>query len=157
MAPAASTSTREDRVRQASVARSAGATTASAATMPSSRITGTAMVTVPGMTAPSLRAMPSATTAAKLGGQRGRIGDRSEDLVLHVRRRVGEEHVRDGPAVQRLGDARFEGDAEGVRGLLLLEADRGEAQSPADECRLAGLLDEHREDRVGAPDRAPRS
>ena len=34
-------------------------------------------------------------------------------------------------------------------GLLLVEADGAEAEAAADDGRLAGLLDEHREDRVG--------
>ena len=79
----------------ASVARSAGATTPIAATIPSSRRMGTAMVTVPENDSPSLRATPVGQHGREVAPKRlvrrgvGRLGERPRPGSRPGRRPAG--------------------------------------------------------------------
>ena len=71
-----------------------------AATMPSSRMMGTAMATEPEMNSPALRAMPSLTISREVVAQLPDVGRRerqaggpADDLVEDLGRRVGEQHA----------------------------------------------------------------
>ena len=119
---AASVSKRLVRVRQARSARSGRCQDPSAATIPSSRKTGTAMVTVPEKNSASLRATPSSATRARSRRSLPRLRQGGEDLVLHVRGRVGEQHARQGAGMQRRGCPGLASDAQGLVRLHLVEA-----------------------------------
>ena len=66
--------------------------------------------------------------------------------------RVGQQHVGDRAAIERRGDAGLQRDPQRVGRLLLVEAHGAQAQAPADDRGLAGLLGQHGQDRVGAAD-----
>ncbi len=130
-----------------------------AATMPSSRMMGTAMATDPEMNSPALRAMPSVGDLAEVvaqlpdvGRREGHAGGPADDLVEDLGRRVGEQRPGERPLVERAAVAGAQGHPQRLGGWDLVQADRREADAAADDGRLAGLLGEQPQERVGDPD-----
>ena len=86
--------------------------------MPSSRSTGTAMLTLPAMSSPSVIAMPSETMAASsapgsaVPAPVASVDRGLQDLLLDLGRGVGQEDATESPETELRGAADLEHDAE---------------------------------------------
>ena len=130
-----------------------------AATMPSSRMMGTAMATEPEI---ELAVAPGDAVGgdlgevvaqlADVGGRERQAGGAADDLVEDLGRRVGEQDAGQRALVERAAWPAPSVTRSAWARRDLVQADGREADAAADDGGLAGLLGEQPQERVGDPD-----